>query len=443
MSLKKRAVSGVIIAGSLVMMCATADAADTVMGEKVMQTAETDAKLATDGTAGVVVLLNQVKTDALSSLDEAEISVEQTQTNLVASAEDSKMRDDEAAEAVVLETVPEDAAEETFEVQSITDETANETTIETAEDTETTETAADNTVEDVWENRLMADVDEFLYVRASGDADAEIVGKLYKGAVAEVVEESDGWTHIKSGNVEGYVNDDYCVTGENAYDYAVQNVETEAEIQTDGLRVRSEADENSKILTAVSSGTTFKVDTDAETTDEWVAVKYGDGTAYVSAEYVSTDLALGEAVTIEEEKAALAKKAAEEAKSAQVQGTETVQKSSVAASVDEVTLLAALIQCEAGRESYEGKLAVGAVVMNRVRSGSYPGSISGVINAPSQFPPATNGKVAAVIANGPSASCVEAAQAAIDGATNVGGATHFRAASSGQAGVVIGNHVFW
>ena len=91
----------------------------------------------------------------------------------------------------------------------------------------------------------------------------------------------------------------------------------------------------------------------------------------------------------------------------------------------------------------KGKLAVGAVVMNRVRSGSYSGSISGVINAPSQFPPATNGKVAAVIANGPSASCVEAAQAAIDGATNVGGATHFRAASSGQAGVVIGNHVFW
>ena len=74
MSLKKRAVSGVIIAGSLVMMCATADAADTVMGEKVMQTAETDAKLATDGTAGVVVLLNQVKTDALSSLDEAVLS---------------------------------------------------------------------------------------------------------------------------------------------------------------------------------------------------------------------------------------------------------------------------------------------------------------------------------------------------------------------------------
>ena len=118
-------------------------------------------------------------------------------------------------------------------------------------------------------------------------------------------------------------------------------------------------------------------------------------------------------------------------------------RGAVSCETSDVTLLAALIQCEAGRESYEGKLAVGAVVMNRVRSGSYPGSISSVINAPSQFPPATNGKVAAVIANGPSASCVEAAQAAIDGATNVGGATHFRAASSGQTGVVIGNHVFW
>lgn len=55
------------------------------------------------------------------------------------------------------------------------------------------------------------------------------------------------------------------------------------------------------------------VDTDAEAEDGWVAVKYKGQTAYVSADYVTTELALGEAVTIEEEKAALAKKAEEEA----------------------------------------------------------------------------------------------------------------------------------
>lgn len=438
MSLKRRAVSGVIIAGSLVMMCAIADATDTVMGEEVIQAAETEMECGADGTAGVVVLLNQVQADALSSMEDAAISIEQTKTDLVASAEEVSFEavlEDMEAEKAALE---EEAVLEVVPADSETDVAALDATEEVAalEDTVTEE-------EQVWQNRLMADVDEFLYVRADGDENAEVVGKLYKGAVAEIVEDGDGWTHIVSGNVEGYVKNDYCVTGENALDYAAENIETEAEIQTDGLRVRSEADENAKILTAVSTGTTLTVDTEAETTDEWVAVKYGDGTAYVSAEYVTTDFALSEAVTIEEERAALAKKAEEEAKAAQVSGVATEQKVAVAASVDEVTLLAALIQCEAGNECYEGQLAVGAVVMNRVRSGRYPGSVSGVIYEGGQFTPAGSGAVASVAANGPKGSCIQAAQEALAGADNTGGATCFRRASSGCAGVVIGNHVFF
>ena len=158
---------------------------------------------------------------------------------------------------------------------------------------------------------------------------------------------------------------------------------------------------------------------------------------------MTTELALGEAVTIEEEQAAAAKAAAEAAKSAQVSSAGTVQNSAVSASVDDVTLLAALIQCEAGNECYEGQLAVGAVVMNRVRSGRYAGSIYGVIYQAGQFPPAGRGSVASIAANGPKSSCIQAAQEAINGADNTGGATCFSRASSGHAGVVIGNHVFY
>lgn len=468
MSLKRRAVSGVIIASSLVMMCAAADATDTVMGEEVIQAAATEMELATNGTAGVVVLLNEVQADALSSMEQAAISIERTKTDVVASAEEATDEEQAVLEAALSEAEFEgkeaDRQKNIETDASLTDVVeaaeAEEAEIEETEavaeeaeaEAETAEVAAAETVEEntaeeaaaeEWQNRLMADVDEFLYVRAGGDENAEIIGKLYNGAVAEIVEVGDTWTHIVSGKVEGYVKNDYCVTGEAAFEYAVENVETQAEIQTDGLRVRSEADENGKVLTAVSTGTTLTVDTETETNDEWVAVKYGDGTAYVSAEYVTTDLALGEAVSIEEERAALAKKAEEEAKAAQVSGTETVQKASVAASVDEVTLLAALIQCEAGNESYEGQLAVGAVVMNRVRSGRYPGSVSGVIYDRGQFTPAASGAVASVAANGPKASCVQAAQEALAGADNTGGATCFRRASSGMAGVVIGNHVFF
>ena len=106
-------------------------------------------------------------------------------------------------------------------------------------------------------------------------------------------------------------------------------------------------------------------------------------------------------------------------------------------------LLAAIIQCEAGNEVYEGQLAVGAVIMNRVRSGSYPSTIYDVIYAPSQFPPAGRGTVAKVVANGPKDSCIQAAQEALNGVDNTGGATKFKRASSGHAGVVIGNHVFY
>ena len=291
----------------------------------------------------------------------------------------------------------------------------------------------------------MADVNDYLYVRASADADAEIVGKLYKGDVAEIQEEGSGWTHVASGNVDGYVNNDYCVTGTEALAYAQQNFDTEAEVLTNGLRIRSEADENASVITAVSEGTTLKVDSGVETDDQWVAVVYGGTTRYVSADYVTTSLALGEGITIEEEQAELARIAEEEAakKAAQVTEVTTVQNVAVEATVDDVTLLAAIIQCEAGNEVYEGQLAVGAVVMNRVRSGGYPGTVHDVIYQKSQFPPAGAGSVANVAAKGPKQSCLQAAQEALNGTDNTGGATCFRRASSGHAGVVIGNHVFY
>lgn len=485
MNLRKRAISGIMLAGSMVVMCAIADAASTVSAEAVAVVADTRTDLATDGTAGVVAQLNQINTDIVEM---AAAGIEHSQTILVASAdEEAQVSEDAEAveevsaaqdEAVSVENstqadpqedgttqdtgVTEDKQEtvegNTTDVENIgnaenTDSiedagnTENTGNTEDAGDTENTGNTekTENTEETEWQNRLMADVDEFLYVRASGDADAEIIGKLYKGDVADVVESGDTWTHVVSGDVDGYVNNDYCVSGEDALVYAQENVETEAQVNTNGLRVRNAASEDASVITAVSEGTTLTVDTDAEAEDGWVAVKYKGQTAYVSADYVTTELALGEAVTIEEEKAALAKKAEEEAaaKAAQTTETSTVQNASVSASYDDVTLLAALIQCEAGNECYEGQLAVGAVVMNRLRSGAYPSSISGVIYQSGQFPPAGQGMVASIAANGPKSSCVQAAQQALGGSDNTGGATCFSRASSGRAGVVIGNHVFY
>ena len=85
---------------------------------------------------------------------------------------------------------------------------------------------------------------------------------------------------------------------------------------------------------------------------------------------------------------------------------------------------------------------VGAVVMNRVKSPAYPGSIYGVIYSSGQFTPAMSGKVARVYEGNIPDACIQAAQAAINGETSVGGATYFRRAGR-HDGYVIGDHVFW
>lgn len=295
-----------------------------------------------------------------------------------------------------------------------------------------------------WASKLLPNVEDYLNIRTEPSDEAELAGKLHKGASAEILEKGDEWTKISSGSVEGYVKNEYCVTGLEAEDLANQVGTTYAIAVTGGVRVRenTSTSEDTTILDVLEEGGKIKVDTEAEAEEGWVAVKMEEGVGYVSAEYVNVELKLGKAISIEEERAAIAAAEAEEAKKAQQASAGSSQRGAVSASYDDVTLLAALIQCEAGGEPYEGQLAVGAVVMNRVRAG-YAGSISGVIYQGGQFTPASNGMLANALAGGVSGSCMQAAQEAIAGASNVGGATSFRNAASGASGIVIGNHVFF
>ena len=137
----------------------------------------------------------------------------------------------------------------------------------------------------------------------------------------------------------------------------------------------------------------------------------------------------------------IAKKAAKEAAKAAKESkkTETTQGEAVSAGADDLTLLAAIIECEAGGESYECQLAVGAAVINRVKSGSYPNSISGVIYQKGQFGPASSGKLARKLSGRISSSCYSAAQEAMSGVDNTGGCTSFNDHGSG---ISIGNMKF-
>lgn len=303
-----------------------------------------------------------------------------------------------------------------------------------------------------WQTKLMPKVEESLNVRAQADEQSDIVGKLYKGSVADIVENDGTWAHIKSGNVDGYVNVSYCVTGTDALSYAYDRCGEIATVNTDGLRVREAADTNSKALEVADQGKTYQVDRAAQAQDGWIAVVCDSQTGYIAADYATRSLNTRVGITIEEEQAQIAaqkeaeRKAAEEkaakeaAKAAkESKKTETTQGEAVSAGADDLTLLAAIIECEAGGESYECQLAVGAAVINRVKSSSYPNSISGVIYQKGQFGPASSGKLARKLSGRISSSCYSAAQEAMSGVDNTGGCTSFNDHGSG---ISIGNMKF-
>ena len=310
-----------------------------------------------------------------------------------------------------------------------------------------------------WQTKLMPKVEESLNVRAQADEQSDIVGKLYKGSVADIIENDGTWAHIKSGNVDGYVNVSYCVTGTDALSYAYDTCGEIATVNTDGLRVRETADTNSKAIEVADQGKTYQVDRAAQAPDGWIAVVSDSQTGYIAADYATRSLNTRVGITIEEEQAQIAaqkeaerkaaeeKAAAEAAKAAQKNTSEntsskkaeTTQGEAVSAGADDLTLLAAIIECEAGGESYECQLAVGAAVINRVKSGSYPNSISGVIYQKGQFGPASSGKLARKLSGRISSSCYSAAQEAMSGVDNTGGCTSFNDHGSG---ISIGNMKF-
>lgn len=305
-----------------------------------------------------------------------------------------------------------------------------------------------------WQTKLMPKVEESLNVRAQADEQSDIVGKLYKGSVADIVENDGTWAHIKSGNVDGYVNVSYCVTGTDALSYAYDTCGEIVTVNTDGLRVRETADTNSKALDVADQGKTYQVDRAAQAPDGWIAVVSDSQTGYIAADYATRSLNTRVGITIEEEQAQIAaqkeaeRKAAAEAAKAAKKNTsentsskkaETTQGEAVSAGADDLTLLAAIIECEAGGESYECQLAVGAAVINRVKSSSYPNSISGVIYQKGQFGPASSGKLARKLSGSISSSCYSAAQEAMSGVDNTGGCTSFNDHGSG---ISIGNMKF-
>lgn len=280
---------------------------------------------------------------------------------------------------------------------------------------------------------VMADVNNALNVRMEASEESEKVGVLYKDCGGRILEKKDGWTKIQSGDLVGWANDDYLLFDKEAESLAEEVGNLIVTIETDALRVRKEPSTDAGIHLLMAQDD--ELDVIEVINKDWISVECDDEVGYVSAEFVDMDFHIDEGETV---KAIKAREKAE----AEAKAKLTANQGAVVAGADDARLLAALIYCESGNQGYEGQLAVGAVVMNRVRSGAYPNSITGVIYASGQFTPALNGKVAKAYAGNLPESCLQAARDTLNGSTNVGTATHFKRAGS-HDGMVIGDHVFW
>lgn len=113
-------------------------------------------------------------------------------------------------------------------------------------------------------------------------------------------------------------------------------------------------------------------------------------------------------------------------------------------STSDVALLAGILQCEAGN-SYEGMIAVGTVIMNRIASPRFPNTLKEVVYQKGQFSPAMSGWLDRVLAKGPNASAYAAAKEVLAGKRHekVKNCLFFNAAWTGKPGVNVGGNVFW
>lgn len=373
---------------------------------------------------------------------------------------------------------------QTAEVETTSEEVASVDTTVLQNNSTTKKAAQKKTVvakaeeKSEFDGKFIAKIDDTLNIREEASTDSDIVGKLFDGNVGDVLETDGDWVKISSGDVTGYVNSDYILTGKDAETYAADYKKVLGTVTDDTVRVRAEKSTDSDILELVAKDTVLPVE---EQDKDWVQVTLAnDVTGYIAADYITVAESYEYAMTIDDYTAmvdaetqkttevALAEEESvyEEASEPEVMSvdestteetvteaptteeTTTEAPSADPSQYDDAYLLACLVSMEAGYEPYEGQLAVANVVLNRVKSGSWGSSISSVIYAPNQFPMATGSVMQGYLQNGPLSTAQQAADDALAGNNNIGSFMSFLNVNyidtdSLSDYTVIGNHCFY
>lgn len=131
-------------------------------------------------------------------------------------------------------------------------------------------------------------VSGYLNMRKSAEAGSPVVGKLLDGSACEITETLDGWYHVTSGGIEGYVSSDYVLTGDEAKEAARELVTERALVTTDNLNIREEPSTSSAVVGQCLEGERYEL---VGETDGWYQIPGG----YISADYAEKSFCLNEA----------------------------------------------------------------------------------------------------------------------------------------------------
>ncbi len=160
---------------------------------------------------------------------------------------------------------------------------------------------------------------DYVNIRQEPNTESEILGKLYRGSAATLLEPAGEWVKIKSGSVTGYINAEYLAIGFDAEELVDTYATKWAVVNTTTLKVREKPSTEAITITLIPLGENYEV---LKQEDGWVKILLdeGDGEGnqtkgWVSGEYVDIEVEFEEAISIEEEQEELRR--AEEARRAE------------------------------------------------------------------------------------------------------------------------------
>ncbi len=237
------------------------------------------------------------------------------------------------------------------------EEAETETEIETETETET-ETESETAAQTLY---ALASSGNYVRVRSTPTTadDSNIVGKMYDGSIATIIESVEGedgiWYHITSGSVEGYVKSDFFITG-TADDEAIANAFTSigTVYNTTGLYVRSGPSVETEAITLLSAGTQLAII--GEEGDFYQIQLDETCVGYVHKDYIDVVKTASYAISMTEERL-LAEAAAE---AAEAEAAAQAEAEAEAQAQAEAEAAAAEAEAAAAREAAEAQAAAEA-----------------------------------------------------------------------------------